>query len=147
MKFSKIKKIEYFGEGNVFDVEVPDNNNFYLSNGILSHNSVDLDTRYNINYFFIAQFPDDVPDKILRQSKYLMIPQSADVESIRKLLVNAGVVNNPQVSSQKAIQIKHKLEKYDHSWIVINRHPKDGASPMELIVPLAPLSNHLETID
>jgi hypothetical protein len=39
MKYIEVESIEYFGEVDTYDIEVEDNENFYLANKILSHNS------------------------------------------------------------------------------------------------------------
>ncbi len=141
MKFSKIKSIKKVGKRKVFDLEVPKYHNFHLSNGVLSHNSVDLDTRYGINYIFASQIVEDVPDSILKQSKYIFIPATADVSSIKFVLINTGMAKNIQTSINQSMRLKRQLKNLPYSWIVINRM----TGVMELVKPLPPLSYHLET--
>lgn len=103
--------------------------------------SVDLDTRYNVNYIFASQIVEDVPDTILKQSKYIFIPATADVQTIKFILVNTGLAKNIQTSVNESMKIKRMMKKVKFSWIVINRM----TGQMDLIRPLAPLSHHLET--
>lgn len=103
--------------------------------------SFELDSRYGIFYATIFQSWTDVPDKILLNTRYIMIPKSADVNTIKSVIINAGVVKNIQSSVNTAIRLKKRLERYPHSWIVIDRME----AKTDLIIPLSPLSKHAET--
>jgi len=113
--------------------------NSSLKDNILT--SVDLDARYNCSYIFAAQIVEDVPDAILKQSKYIFIPKTADISTIKFILINTGMTKNIQSTMNEAFKLKRKMKKHKYSWIIINR--MDGT--MELVMPLSPLSNHLET--
>jgi len=103
--------------------------------------SHDLDTRYGINYFTIFQSLTDVPERVLQQSRYIFIPQTADVSSIKDALINTGLVRNIQRSVNKAIELKKALRKIKYSWVILDRF----TSSINLVVPLPPLSFHLES--
>lgn len=103
--------------------------------------SVDLDTRYNVNYIFASQVIEDVPDNVLKQSKYIFVPATADVSTIKFILVNTGNTKNIQTSVRDAMKLKRIMKRIKYSWIVINRMTGD----MDLIKPLPPLSKHTTT--
>lgn len=141
MQLSKIKSIKKIGKKRVFDIEVPKYQNFVLSNGVLSHNSTDLDTRYGIFLIYVFQAISDAPERIIKQSRYIFIPSTADINTIKETLTNTGMVKNVQVSVNTAIRLKKRLKSVKYSWIIIDRM----SSSMDLVVPLNPLSFHLET--
>jgi len=141
MKYSKIKSIKKIGIGITYDLEVPKYNNFYLSNGILSHNSIELDARYGISYFLAAQNIDSMPEGIQRNCRWIFIPSTLDVQSIRQVLISSGSIKYVQRATNTAMKLKQQLKRVKFSWIVINR--TDGS--MTLITPLSPLSEHLES--
>ena len=103
--------------------------------------SVDLHTRYNVNYVFATQVIGDIPDNIMKQSKYIFIPATADVNTIKTVLTETGMVKNQQIAPNQAMKLKRMMQKTKFSWIILNR--MDGS--MELVKPLPPLSNHLQT--
>lgn len=103
--------------------------------------SVDLDTRYNVNYIFATQVIEDIPENILKQCKYLFIPATADVGTIRTILISTAMVKYQQRATNTAMKLKQRMKKVKYSWIILNR--MDGS--MELVSPLPPLSYHLET--
>jgi hypothetical protein len=103
--------------------------------------SVDLDTRYHINYIFATQVIEDIPENILKQCKYIFIPATADVNTIKTVLVQTAMVKNQQVAPNRAMRLKQRMKKVKFSWVILNR--MDGT--MDLVTPLSPLSRHLET--
>lgn len=127
----RILKIEEIDEEECYDLEVPEYHNFFLGNRILSHNC------------FATQIIKDVPENILVQSKYLMIPKTADVDTIKTLLLSSGATRYIQRAYQDATKYKQKLRGIDFSWLVINRY----TDTVDLIVPLAPLSYIKETAE
>lgn len=103
--------------------------------------SIELDARYGIAYFLAAQNIDSMPEGIQRNCKYIFIPGTLDVQSIRQVLISSGVIRYVQRGTNTAMKLKMQLKKYKYSWVVVNR--MDGS--MTLIRPLSPLSSHLET--
>ena len=103
--------------------------------------SVDLDTRYNVNYIFASQIIEDVPDTVLKQSKYIFIPATADVSTIKFTLINTGMAKNIQTAVNESMKLKRMMKQVKYSWIVINRM----TGTMDLVQPLPPLSWHLTT--
>ena len=112
--------------------------------GSFKHNvleSIDLHTRYSVNYVLISQTIEDVASNILKQCKYIFIPATADVGTIKTVLTETGMVKNQQIAPNTAMRLKRMMQKVKFSWIILNR--MDGT--MELVKPLSPLSQHLET--
>lgn len=105
--------------------------------------SYDMDSRYGISYITATQFVKDMPEKVLSQSKYLFIPHSADVDTVKSLLINSGIARNQQYALNQSIYLKNKMKKHPYSWAVINRHTNER----EIILPLSPLSFHLQTTE
>jgi hypothetical protein len=139
-KFKKITKIEKIGVKKCYDIEVEDTHNFILANGIITHNSVDLDTRYGINYVFATQSPEKIPEEVITQCKYLMIPYNADIEAFKYLFKLSGAVSwSLNVYTQRCSQLKKTMKKYQ--WVIIDRDKNN----YEIITPLSPLSYHDET--
>lgn len=103
--------------------------------------SIDLDARYGISYGFATQSLLDLPDKVLRQSRYIFIPSTADTETIKNALISTGLVKNVQISRNESIRIKKRMRKFKFSWLVLDRMQQK----MDLILPVAPLSRHMET--
>jgi len=103
--------------------------------------SIELDARYGISYFLAAQNIDSIPEGIQRNCRWIFIPSTLDVQSIRQVLISSGAVRYVQRATNQAMKLKQQLKRVKFSWIVINR--TDGS--MTLITPLSPLSEHLET--
>jgi hypothetical protein len=140
IKEVKILKIERVGIKKTYDIEVKDNHNFILKNGVLTHNSVDLDSRYGINYVFASQTAQKMPEQLVTQCKLIMIPYNADIESFVYLFKLSGCVTwAPNVYRQRCSQIKKRMKKYE--WVIIDRNSND----YEIIKAIAPLSEHAET--
>jgi hypothetical protein len=104
-------------------------------------NSFDVDTKYGVNFTTVWQSISDVPERIMQQSRYVFVPQTADVNTIKQVLINTGLVKNIQRSVNKAIELKRKLKMNKYSWLVCDR----TESRMELIIPLNVLSWHTES--
>ena len=139
--FNKIVKIEEVGVKECFDIEVPIYSNFLLDNSIITHNSVDLDSRYGINYVFATQQVTKLPDEIFTQCRYIMIPQTADVNTFKHCFASAGMMKNIQSFGNQMVKIKKKLKQFD--WVIIDR----TTGSYTIIHPIAPLSFHEETTD
>lgn len=105
--------------------------------------SVDLDTRYRINYALATQALISLPMRIVKQCRYIFVPATADVETIRDCLLSAGLTRNQQYSTNDSIRLKREMAQHPHSWLVLDR----SAQTRTIIVPLAPLSEHAETQD
>lgn len=103
--------------------------------------SVDVDRRFGISYGFAMQSLTDVPEKILRQARYIFIPAIADTQTIKDALISTGLVKNTQIARNESIRIKRRMKQYKWSWLVLDRVNQQ----MDLIIPLNPLSHHLKT--
>jgi len=103
--------------------------------------SIDLDSKENVNYAFATQFVEDMPLKLITQSKYVLIPSTADTNTMKYLLLNTGIARNQQYALNQSIYLKKEMRKTKHSWVIINRINAN----MEIIVPLPPLSWHTQT--
>lgn len=101
--------------------------------------SADLDTRYGVNYAYATQDITKLPESLVKQSRYIFIPYSADVGTIHHCLKMCGMLTNMQRGTNESIYLKNKLKK--HEWVVIDK----VNSTKEIITPLAPLSWHMET--
>lgn len=99
--------------------------------------SVDLDTRYEVNYAFAVQEISKMPEEIVKQCRYMFIPYSADVGTIKECLTISGMIRFTQTGVNEALRLKQSLKKYQ--WVVIDR----TSGTKEIISPLAPLSEHL----
>ena len=137
----KVKKIRRIGIRKVYDLEVEDNHNFFLANGILSHNSVDVDSRYNTNLVFASQTITQLPEAILRQARYIFIPATVDISTLRDALMSTGMIKNVQMSVNESIKLKNMMQRTPHSWVILDR----TAGSRVVITPLPPLSYHAET--
>jgi len=102
--------------------------------------SIDVDRRFGVSYILAFQALNDVPDKVLSQSRYIFIPGASDTQLIAKALVNTGCARNVQISVNMAIRVKKRLAQQKYSWLVLDRKE----ARYDLILPLAPLSHHLE---
>jgi hypothetical protein len=100
--------------------------------------SYGLNRRYNINYISVVQLIEDVPVEILKQSDYIMIPSSADTNTIRQVLMTSGMAKNQQTATNESMELKRRMKRHKWSWIAVCR--KDGSR--ELIKFLSPLSKH-----
>jgi len=103
--------------------------------------SSDLDTRYGLDLIFAWQSITDIPERILQQSRYIFVPNTADVRTIQAVLVNTGTTKNVQTSVRDAMYLKKGLKRVKFCWLVFDRM----AQTKEYFIPLAPLSNHAET--
>lgn len=103
--------------------------------------SQDVDTRYSVDYLTAWQSFEDIPERILKQGRYIFVPRTADVATIKSVLISTGQVKNVQRSVNKAMELKRQLKQHRFSWVIIDR--MEGT--LDLIIPLAPLSHHLET--
>lgn len=101
--------------------------------------SVQLDARYGVNYWFAIQEWDMFPEDIINQCRYMMLPSNSPVPIIEKALKSSGLTRYVQRSYQDAVQIKQQMRR--HEWLVIDR----TLQTKEIIMPLAPLSCHAET--
>jgi hypothetical protein len=103
--------------------------------------SVDVDRRFGVSYGFACQNLNDIPPKIIEQSRYIFVPAIADTNTIKKALVDTGLTRNVQIARNTAIRLKKKMKRHKWSWLVLDRNNHQ----MDLIIPLPPVSHHLET--
>lgn len=101
--------------------------------------SVQLDARYGINYWFAVQDLNLFPEDILTQCRYILLPHNASVPTIQKILMHTALTRYVQRSYQDAVGVQQRMKKHD--WLVVDRL----LHSMEIISPLAPLSCHAET--
>lgn len=101
--------------------------------------SCDLDTRYNINYAYATQEIEKIPIQIVKQCRYIFVPHSADVGTIRNVLMMSGLVRNQQTATNDSIHLKGRLKR--HEWIVFDL----VSGTKEIVKPISPLSEHMET--
>lgn len=99
--------------------------------------SVDLDTRYNVNYAFAVQEISKMPEEIVKQCRYMFIPYSADVGTIKECLTIAGLIRFTQTGVNEALRLKQSMKKYQ--WVIIDR----TTGTKEIVSPLGPLSAHM----
>lgn len=103
--------------------------------------SVDVDRRYGVSLIFGTQELKKLPEVILRQCRYIFVPYSADVGTLRDAMMLGGLFRNQQVAVNATIRLKGRLEKHD--WVVIDM--VEGV--YDIVVPAAPLSAHKETAE
>ena len=127
----KIKSIKPIGIKKCYDLSVPIYHNFFLGNGVLSHNC------------FASQVYDVIPERIRFNTKYVFVPRTIDVNNMRQILMDSGMFKNVQSSVNEAIKIKKMMKKIPYSWLVINKMDMTK----DIITFLAPLSKHMETGD
>lgn len=104
--------------------------------------NVDVDRRYNISLIGAWQSYYDVPEKILRQAKYMLFPNNIATEILQEGLKDAGLLDVS--SQQKTIvnRIKREMLRFSkHSWLLIDRNRQEYI----IFEPLCPLSWHSET--
>lgn len=102
--------------------------------------SFDLDARHGINYIVASQQPTKIPEQIITQCKYLLIPYNADIEAFKYLFKLSGVTSwSAVVFAQRCAMIKKKMKKFE--WVIINRN----TNSYDIIKAVAPLSMHAET--
>jgi uncharacterized protein YnzC (UPF0291/DUF896 family) len=103
--------------------------------------SVDIDRRYNISWGVCSQAIHDLPEKIVMQSRYIFIPFNADTTIIKEALISTGLITRGflQNASNDAARLRRQMTRWD--WLVIDR----TRNRYDIIKPLSPLSNHLET--
>ncbi len=102
--------------------------------------SVDIDSREGIFYFFLVQTPWKLPEEIINQCKYFFIPYNADIKSFKYLFKLSGIVTwASNQYQQKCARLKQQMNKFE--WVVIDRNKND----YEIIKMLSPLSYHAES--
>lgn len=103
--------------------------------------SVDLHTAAGVNYIFVAQVVSKLPEQITKQGRYLFIPNTCDPDTIKDALKSMGLYKYQQTVGNEALVLKRKMMKHKHSWVIFDRTTGTG----DVVLPLAPLSNHMET--
>ncbi len=99
--------------------------------------SVDVDSRYEINYAFAVQDITKLPEEVVKQCRYIMVPYSADVPTIKACMSLGGLIRYQQTAINDALKVKHSLKKFE--WMIIDR----TAGGYEIIKFLSPLSEHM----
>ena len=103
--------------------------------------SVDLDSRYGINYCFATQSMSKFPEEIISQCRYIMVPHGFSAEDVKQIFKVVGNVKSVYTASQEVNKLMSHLQK--HEWLLIDKY-KIGRKHT-IFKPLAPLSNHAET--
>jgi hypothetical protein len=122
----EIVSIEDVGEQECFDIGVPPEENFFLSNGILSHNC------------FATQQLNKTPPQIMSQCKYVFLPHNADVSDISFVLKEFGF-SKIQTANNDASRLKQRMGRFE--WLVFDKN----RMRYDVLLPVAPLSWHQET--
>lgn len=102
---------------------------------------VDINRRYDVSYSFVTQFIKDLPEKILKQSRYILLPATVDTSTIREALISTGIARNQQFSTNQATYLKRTMMKVKYSWCVLDRE----LGSYSIVKIFSPLSRHLET--
>ena len=105
--------------------------------------SFDLHTKFGVNYDIATQYIEKIDEGMLEQCRYLAIPRTATTNTIQRAIVSFGLTKNIQRSVNDSITLKNKMSKYPHSWLILDRTTGDQT----IVLPTAPLSNHMETED
>ena len=105
--------------------------------------AVDVERRFGTSMVFCWQSMIDIPEKILFQSRYIFVPGTENVKTLKDLLNNTGTARNVQSAPGMATRLKRQCKNRPYAWIVFDRK----LQTMEVIDPLAPLSNHMEAGD
>lgn len=100
--------------------------------------SVELDTAHGVNYTFAVQSLSAFPERIFNNCRYHFVPYSADTQSFKKCLYKAGCITNIQNSSNEAIKVKRRMDRFD--WCIVDNQ----RSKFDIVKPAAPLSKHME---
>lgn len=101
--------------------------------------SVDIDGRYDVSYVIAAQGFADIPDKVIKQCRYMFIPYNANLDVFKEAFKTAGLMKNIQTLNNQVVRIKQNMQR--HEWLVIDRNSQG----FSIIRPVAPLSHHMET--
>lgn len=105
--------------------------------------AVDVERRFGTSFCFAWQAMTDIPEKILYQSRYIFVPGTENVNTIKDLLNNTGSAKNTQSAPGMATRLKRQCKGRPYAWIVFDRR----LQTMDVIDPIAPLSNHMESGD
>jgi len=103
--------------------------------------SVDTDSAYHINYSFLTQDIQSIPERIFSQCKYIYLPYNIKYEQMIMAFKQAGL-KEAKVKAQQYNEMRritNKMQKFD--WIVIDVNN----NKWQIITPLAPLSEVKET--
>jgi hypothetical protein len=101
--------------------------------------AVDLYGRYGVRMVFGVQNLEKIPEPIVKQCRYILLPYSIDVGTLKTVLLASGLVRNIQTGTNDAIYLKRALKKYE--WVVIDR--VNGTR--EIVKTTCPLSEHAES--
>jgi len=129
LKTSKIISIEESETTECYDISVPKYENFFLGNGILSHNC------------FASQDIVSIPRRLAKQCSKIMVPYNVNFEVAKDAMKLAGLAEAEVQANQynKIRRTFERMEKFDWMFIDVNTKSYD------IIRPLAPLSWALET--
>lgn len=106
--------------------------------------SYELDRRYGVSYFFATQNYTTVPERIVKGSRYMLLPGRADVDTFKTVMRDFGCFRYQNQLTQEAKRLKDKVNANKHEWALFDRDGV-GTDKVRVFVPLAPLSHHLET--
>lgn len=136
-----IKKLWYFiDESSRF---LGKSTNTVLRTSVM--NSVELDSAHDINFAFAYQNMSDVPNRIMKQARYVFIPATADTESIQTVLLDFAITTSQQIAKNDAIRLKRKMMSHKYSWIIADRFADGPKNMLKMVKLLPPLSAHKES--
>lgn len=102
--------------------------------------SFELDRRYKVNYVVITQFLHSMPERIIDNSRYIILPAAVDLETMKDAIRMLGLFRNQQTINNDANYLKSNLDPSKFEWLILDRLTGDKV----IIRPYAPLSWHLE---
>lgn len=102
--------------------------------------SVELHRKNNVNYVMVVQDEEDFPPEIIKTCEYIFIPHTATPDTIKRLLLYAGVESNHIRAMNRAKRVKDKLNRVRYSWFMADRI----TGKTEYMTFFSPMSNHAE---
>jgi hypothetical protein len=103
--------------------------------------SFETDTKYGVNYFFATQFMNTMPERFIENSKYIMLPGDIGLPTLKDVMRRFGLFHNQQTLNNDANRLKKRMSAKRHEWLLVDTR---GPSK-DIIVPIPPLSHHMET--
>lgn len=105
------------------------------------YETIELNTRYNINYVFAYQDWNSIPPRILSSCRYIFVPANADPHIFKEVMKRIGKVRNEQIAYNEGNRLKRRMNPETRDWLVVDTF----TSKLEIIRSYAPLSHHATT--
>lgn len=103
--------------------------------------SVDTDTAYDINWVFAGQDIVSIPERVVKQCRYIMIPQNIAFETAKSAMKIANL-ENVEVKSTQFNELRRLLSPMkQRDWMVLDTNMKSYI----YVTSLAPLTEVKET--